>query len=281
MRTLINFFALAFGITWALWLAAAALPPTVPGRALLFLPGTVTPALVALWLTVSKDGESGRLALLRRVFTWRVSARWYVFALGYMAAIKFAAACIERALTGEWPAFGTIPVVLLFLATLVSTPVQAGEELGWRGYALPRMTAMIGLRWSSIILGVIWAAWHLPLFFIPGIDVAGQSFLVYVLDVTALSVAFSYLYERTNGSLLLVMLLHAAVNNTTGIVPASAQASGVFRMHTSPMGWYTGLLLWVSAVYFLSRIRGPTVLIPGSISPRAVSSHSVYSETSS
>ena len=164
-----------------------------------------------------------------------------------MAGIKVVAALIQRAITGEWPAFGSMPVLLLFLGALVSTPAQAGEEVGWPGDALPRMAAAIGLRWSSILLGVVWAAWHLPLFFIRGGDLAGQSFPVFLLDVTALSVAFSYLYERTNGSLLLVMLLHAAVNNTTGIVPACVEANGMFGMQASIMGWITGLLLWITA----------------------------------
>jgi uncharacterized protein len=254
MRALTKFFAITFAVSWALWLLAAMVPANFPGRTALFLPGTVTPALAALWLTVSREKKTGARALLRRLVAWRVSPGWYVLALGYMAGIKLAAACIQRAITGEWPAFGSMPVVLLFLAALVSTPVQAGEELGWRGYALPRMATAIGLRWSSVLLGVVWAAWHLPLFFIPGVDLAGQSFLVFMLDVTALSVAFSYLYERTNGSLLLVMLLHAAVNNTTGIVPASVEASGVFGMQASLMGWLTGLLLWITAAYFLWRM---------------------------
>ena len=256
MKLLIKFFAITFAMTWTLWLAAALIWRIAPGRAFLFLPGTIAPAVVALFLTVNSEGQLRARALLGRAIAWRVPLRWYVFAIGYIAVIKIAAAAIQRAHTGAWPAFGSVPVALLLLATLVSTPVQAGEELGWRGYALPRMATMIGLRWSSIILGIVWAVWHLPLFFIPGVDVAGQSFPIYAIDVTALSVAFTYLYANTGGGLLLPMLLHAAVNNTTGIVPAAASAgsSRIFGMHTSMMGWLTGTLLWISAAYFLLRM---------------------------
>lgn len=247
---------MTLAVTWALWLVAALISRIAPGRAVLFLPGTIAPALIALFLTARSDGRLGTRALLARAVAWRVPLRWYFFSVGYMALIKLAAAVIQRALTGAWPAFGKVPLVLLLLATLVSTPVQAGEEVGWRGYALPRMATMIGFRWSSIILGIIWATWHLPLFFIAGVDVAGQSFPIYLLDVTALSVVFAYLYASTNGSLLLPMILHAAVNNTTGIVPAAASggSNSIFGMHTSMMGWLTGLLLWISAAYFLVRM---------------------------
>jgi len=98
---------------------------------------------------------------------------------------------------------------------VLSTPVQAGEEVGWRGYALPRLAERLGLPWASVALGVIWACWHLRLFFLfDGADTFGQSFPVYLLSVTALSVAMAWLYWRTGASLLATMLLHAAVNNT-------------------------------------------------------------------
>jgi membrane protease YdiL (CAAX protease family) len=109
-------------------------------------------------------------------------------------------------------------------AALFSTVIggQAGEEIGWRGYALPRLAAPFGLARASIMLGMIWACWHLPLFFLPQADTYGQSFPVYLLQVTALSVAIAWLYWRTNGSPLLTMLMHAAINNTKDIVPSLA-----------------------------------------------------------
>ena len=115
------------------------------------------------------------------------------FAIAYMAAIKLTVAVIHRVVTGAWPAFGSEPVYIMALAVVVSTPVQAGEEIGWRGYALPRLAKGVGLPTASILVGFIWATWHLPLFFIAGIDKTGQSFPVYLLDVTALSVTMAWL----------------------------------------------------------------------------------------
>ena len=132
---------------------------------------------------------------------------------------------------------------------------QAGEEIGWRGYALPRLAARFGLARGSVLLGVIWATWHLPLFFIPGTDTPGQSFTVYLLGVTPLSVAIAWLYWRTNGSLLLTMLMHAVINNTTGIVPSIVPAAtNPWTLSTSRVAWLTLALLWICAGYFLARM---------------------------
>jgi membrane protease YdiL (CAAX protease family) len=265
MRSLIKFFSLTFLVSWTLWIAAAALLRVATLQSsgflaistFLYLLGVFAPALVALVLTARADGGAGTLALLRRTVKWSVSARWYVFAVGYMAAIKLATALVLRIATGDWPAFGQEPVYIMALAIPFSTPVQAGEEIGWRGYALPRLAARLGLSGASIALGIIWACWHLPFFFISGTDKSGQSFPVYLLSVTAISVAMAWLYWRTNGSLLLTMLMHAAVNNTKDIVPsAESTATNAFSLSASPVAWLSVAILWICAVYFLIRMRG-------------------------
>jgi membrane protease YdiL (CAAX protease family) len=222
----------------------------------LYLLGVFAPSLVAFALTARVGGRAGTLALLRRTVKWDVRARWYVFAVGYMAAIKLAVALLLRIATGAWPAFGQEPVYLMAIAIVFSTPVQAGEEIGWRGYALPRLSARLGLSSASTALGVIWACWHLPFFFISGTDKSGQSFPLYVLSVTALSVAMAWLYWRTNGSLLLTMLMHAAVNNTKDIVPSAVStAANAFSLSSSLVAWLSVAILWICAAYFLIRMR--------------------------
>lgn len=218
--------------------------------------GVVAPSLVALALTARAEGKSGALALLRRIVEPPVSLRWYAFAAGYLAAIKLAVAVVHRFGTGAWPPFGPVPFYVMVLAVLVSTPVQAGEEIGWRGYALPRLAGAMGLPLASVVLGVIWAAWHLPFFFMPGADTEGQSFPLYLLQVTALSVAMAWVYWRVGGTLLPVMVMHAAVNNTKDIVPsATPGAADPFTLHASLVGWLTVAVLWACAAYLLVRMR--------------------------
>jgi membrane protease YdiL (CAAX protease family) len=259
MWSLLKFFSLTYIVSWSLWIAAAAIPKSSGFQVIggfLYLLGVFAPALVALALTALADGHAGTLDLLRRTIKWSVSARWYVFAIGYMAAIKLAAALLLRLTTGAWPAFGQEPLYIMAIAIPFSTPVQAGEEIGWRGYALPRLSMRLGLSGASVALGVIWACWHLPFFFISGTDKSGQSFPLYLLGGTALSVAMAWLYWRTNGSLLLTMLMHAAVNNTKDIVPSAVStATNAFSLSSSRVAWLSVAILWTWAAYFLVRMR--------------------------
>lgn len=261
--SLVKFLALTYAVTWVFFISVATvIPARTPLGGLLVLLGAYAPAMVALWLTAQAEGGTGVRALLARVLQWRVAARWYLFAVGYIVAIKLTVALIHRMATGAWPRFGAEPWYLIPLAIAVSTPFQAGEEIGWRGYALPRLAARFGLARASLLLGVVWACWHLPQFFIAGPDY-GQSFFVVLFQVTALSVAMAWLYAHTHGSLLLVMLLHAAVNNSKDIVPSGEPgATNPFALSASPVAWLTVTILWICAACFLARMprwpRAPT-----------------------
>jgi hypothetical protein len=264
MRSLFLFFALTYAVSWSFFTGAAAMSGaatalTAASRAVLLL-GVIAPSLVALALTARADGRAGMRALLGGIRVWPTHARWYLFAVGYLAAIKLSAAVLHRFATGAWPPLGQTPLYLMAAAIMISTPVQAGEEIGWRGYALPRLAGHLGLPLASIVLGVIWACWHLPLFFMPAADTSGQSFPVYLVQVTALSVAMAWLYWRTDGSLLIVMLMHASVNNTKDIVPSMvAGANNPFELSTSLVAWLTVALLWIGAACFLVRMRSATL----------------------
>ncbi|HKQ59516.1 MAG TPA: CPBP family intramembrane glutamic endopeptidase [Candidatus Eisenbacteria bacterium] len=252
-------------MSWSCWYAAAALsegdPATSPGRAALrvivFHIGVFAPGIVAIAITAITRGRDGLRALLTPLFRSAVPWRWYAFAIGYMAAVKLTVALLHRIITGAWPRFGVEPWYLILAATVFSLVIggQAGEEIGWRGWALSRLAARFGLGSAAVILGVVWAAWHLPLFWLPFGNTQGQSFPLYLSQVTAISVAFAWLYAKTGGSLLLTMLLHSAVNQSLGIVPSGAPgASQPWTLSASLAGWLTAAVLWVVAAVLLARM---------------------------
>lgn len=271
MRAIAKFLLATFAITWALWAlviwsSASRQPSPAPiGLALggpVFLLGVFAPGIVAIALTALDEDRRAVGNLLGRVLRWRVDLRFYAFALLLMPVTKLTVAALHRALTGVWPRFGETHAIVLVAATIFGTIGQAGEEIGWRGYLLPRLAERIGLASASLLVGAVWAAWHLPLFFAAGADTDHQSFLLYALQVTAYSVTLAWLYWRTGGSLLLTMFMHSAFNNTKDIVPSVGAASGgVFTLRAPLAFQLTVIALWLAAALLLTRMRGVRPLV--------------------
>ena len=264
---LLQFFLIAFALMWLCFFTVALAPirAGTPLGQLLLLLGTFAPSLAALLVTARSEGKAGVGALLRGVIAWRVAARWYIFAISFTVIVKLTVAVIDRMVVGVWPRFGTDPWYMIPLAIAFSTPFQAGEEVGWRGYALPHLAKRFGLPRASVVLGVIWGCWHLPQFFIREADTYQQSLWVFIVGVTALSVILAWLWLRTGGSLLLTMLFHAAWNNSKDIVPSGMSgAAETFGFHASLVSWITLVVLWVCATLFLLDLsrRQPHELIP-------------------
>jgi membrane protease YdiL (CAAX protease family) len=263
----VSFFVATFAMTWSCYAAGFWLrgstgsdsPLRLVADGILLL-GVFAPALVALSFTAFDRGRAGLRVFFESILPSHVGVGWFIFAAGFFLAIKLTAAVILRALNGAWPAFGSEPWYVMAVALVFSTPVQAGEELGWRAYALPRLATRMGLGPASVVLGVVWAAWHLPLFFVPVGDTFHQSFPVYLLQVTAMSVVMAWLYWRTGRALLLVMLLHAAANNTKDVVPSAlSEPTTAWTLHASLVAWTTVAVLWLVAGFLLARMRGARI----------------------
>ncbi len=268
MVSLLRYFSLTFATTWICWFAAGLLwrAGGSSGSSLsalggaVFLLGVFMPGIVAVTETGRIEGSPGVRSLLGRILQARVPLRFYVVAAFYFAAIKLAVALLYRVITGTWPPFSGVPWYVMAGGLLVSIWSQAGEEVGWRGYALPRMSDHFGLAGASVLLGIIWAMWHLPQFFLfPQADTFGQSFPTWLLQVTAISVALAWLYWRTGGSLLLVMLMHAGVNNTNLVSSAVAGATNPLALSTSLVAWLTVGVLWIVAGFLLVAMRGASL----------------------
>jgi len=154
---LIAFFVLAYLLTWWIY-------PLLKFSPLLGIFGLFGPALAAIIMAAVTEGKAGVKALLSRVVRWRVGVRWYVIALGLPTVLSLATAGLYYLLgASQFLQVGALTIFDLVLFVLV-----VGEELGWRGYALPRLLEKRSAVTASLILGVLWGLWHLPTFLVPG-----------------------------------------------------------------------------------------------------------------
>jgi membrane protease YdiL (CAAX protease family) len=160
---LLSFFALAYALAWWVWIPYA-FDLTFLGPIL-----ATGPFLAAIIVTALTDGKVGLKTLLSRMVRWRVGLHWYAAALGlpvgvYLFAVSLNVLLGASASTSEQ--FGSWYLVFPLFAYGLLFPLGGafGEELGWRGYALPRVQAHVSALSAALIIGVIQTAWHLPLF---------------------------------------------------------------------------------------------------------------------
>jgi membrane protease YdiL (CAAX protease family) len=173
------------------------------------------PFLAAFVLTGVTGGKAGISRLRRRIVQWRVGLQWYLFALVGIPAITVLGAVV---LPGVLATFRTPALSLLlnypisFVASLlIGGPL--GEEPGWRGFALPRLQRLQGPLVGSLFLGILWAFWHLPYFWMPEWGTPKSSILDmvwYLLAAIALTVIYTWVFNNTKGNLLIVILVHAS-----------------------------------------------------------------------
>jgi membrane protease YdiL (CAAX protease family) len=202
---LVAFFVLAYALTWPLI-------PLVSVSPLLGFPALFGPALSAVIVAAVTDGGPGLKDLLGRLVRWRVGARWYAVALGLPLLLALTAWGLNLLLGAQTSVnFGGLSVRNFVVFVLI-----VGEELGWRGYALPRLLAERSALAASLILGALWGAWHLPTFFVLGAPQYGLPFSAFVLLTIAYSVVIGWVYVHTGGSVLIASLLHGAINLSQG-----------------------------------------------------------------
>jgi membrane protease YdiL (CAAX protease family) len=132
-----------------------------------------------------------------------------------------------------------------------------GEELGWRGYALPRLLAERSALTASLILGALWGAWHLPTFFVPGAPQYGLPFSAFVFLTMAYSVLIGWVYVHTEGSVLVATLLHGAINLSQGFFLGGV---GPAREYWLLAGVYGAAALAVALVFGSNLSRRPSVV---------------------
>jgi uncharacterized protein len=242
---LIVFFVLAYVFSWWPWpLYASGLSPSP-----IIAFGPFLAAILVLALTT---GKGGVVTLLRRMVRWRVRPVWYAVALLLPVAISGGAALLNvvvlgasapsPAELGAWS--GLVPT--FFLLLLVPGTGGAWEEPGWRGYALPKLQGGHSALLASLILGVVWAFWHLPLM------VIGQIHLSDPVYIVAWTVVLTWVFNNTNGSVLIAMLMHNIHNVISGYY-FSAMFSGADWVR---QGWLL-VALWCAVAAIVVVVNGP------------------------
>ena len=201
---LIAFFVLAYLLTWWTY-------PLLKFSPLLGIPGLFGPALAAIIMAAVTDGKVGVKALLSRVVLWRVGLRWYVIALGLPTVLALVTAGLNYLLRSSDIQAGRVGVLDFVVFVLV-----VGEELGWRGYALPLLLEKRSAVAASLILGLIWGIWHLPTFVIPGTPQYGLPFAAFLLLTIEYSILMTWVFLHTRGSVLIATLFHGAINLSQG-----------------------------------------------------------------
>ncbi|WP_300265669.1 CPBP family intramembrane glutamic endopeptidase [Microbacterium sp.] len=230
---LISFFALANALSWLAWmpyiLSNSGLGlwdydfPALLGTTQLVgvLPGAyLGPITSALLVTAIVDGRAGLRRWGARLWRWRVNWRWYALALLGMPLAIIVGGFVFSGGTVQAP---PVEALVLFVPALMLQMVTTGlaEEPGWRDFALPRLQARFSPLAASFVLGPLWALWHMPLFLT---EWGGfpNSTLLHVASFIGFCIAFnivmSWVFNRTNQSLPISMLLHVGVNNTVSVL---------------------------------------------------------------
>jgi len=230
----VTYFALVYALSWACWIPLAIAKPSassVPFLAVAIV-GNGMPSLLGIALTALVSGKTGLAELFGRLGRVRQPLTWYAAALLLVPALQLAAAGIP-ALLGV----ATITIAFSSFTVLQSAASGLDEELGWRGFALPRMQARRPAFTASLLLGALWGLWHLPLMIARGLPLttAGLIQLVFfILLVTAWAVLFTWVYNNTNGSLFLMVLMHTVLD----IAALTIQASN-----------WIGSALWLALIW--------------------------------
>jgi uncharacterized protein len=228
-RRALVYLALAFAITWVAWGSLVALVNAgdasygqVPYMALYVLGGLgpTIAAYLAVWFTRTQAPVA---EFNRRVLRWRVRPGWYVVALGLPALLGFVGIGVAVALRPALADSLRIAPWYRFFELLPMMVVGGGlEEFGWRGVMQEEWGRTMGAGRAALLIGPVWALWHLPLFSLPGVTQFHAHFALFLLGIMGNALLLGWLYSRTD-SILLCVLMHAAANTivSMGIVVPS------------------------------------------------------------
>lgn len=244
---LVSYFVMAYAFSWIVWSpwvlgkdGVGLLPIQIPQAMVGYLNATAIlcgPTVAALIMTGTVEGRTGIRTLLGRLVLWRVGIQWYLFALLGVPLIMIAGSMVYSGDLPKLGALGGLSFLPTYLYSYLLVVVLGGplfEEIGWRGFALPRLEGLHGPLLASLILGILWALWHLPEFLVPrwssesgGFSIT--SIILFTLVTLTFTFVITWVFNNTRASILIAILVHASIDTfseTLGaIFPPKAVAS--------------------------------------------------------
>ncbi len=256
-HSLVTYFVLAYGITWILSILATEglLPFQLPAAITIFSVIVLHygPSLAAIIVAGIVGGKAGARELLGRLREWRVGIHWYLFVLLFPTILRLTAVGLDVLLGGTLPKFASADIVpegihplLLLVPVFVGALFQAGiaEEIGWRGYALPKLQTRSNALVSSLILGLVWGLWH---FHPQNWSILAPIGFWYMFLIIPFTIIFTWVYNNTKGSLLIAVLFHTASNTADWLVPTMPSLTSASDIRPfiliGGLNWITAIIL--------------------------------------
>jgi membrane protease YdiL (CAAX protease family) len=228
-----KFFLLTFAYSWVIWIPSVLdgigieLPFIVTGYSIVVvIIGAFAPMMAAITLVFREEGWKGTRVFLGQALNFRIKPVYLVLALALPVLIHAIAHYLALAV-GLDVAKTLIPTeipvapIVLAIPTFILMLVIGGgqEEFGWRGYAQEPLQEKIGVIPASLVIGVIWGIWHLPLWFMAGDLHGAYSFLAFVMMTTSISIVYAWLYNSSGKKLIVVIFFHAMSNTAAPLLP--------------------------------------------------------------
>jgi membrane protease YdiL (CAAX protease family) len=263
------FMGLTYGLSWAIWVPYILSGKTASGPVPALIIACSVPSLVGILLTHLTSDSAGKHDFWKRVVSFKlIGLRWYAVIICLFPFLLALGLLADKLFGGGLPPLGGVEqtlmqpaALMLFIgANIIGGPL--GEELGWRGFLLDRLQNKRNALVASLILGIIWTAWHFPLFYIEGTPQQGMGFGTFVfwlwsLQVVSLSVLTTWVYNNTHRSILSAVLMHFMFNATYGIIQQDGHplAPSTFAANT--------VIIAIAAVIVIGLWGFKTMTLPG------------------
>lgn len=253
---LVAFFSLAFLLSWIAVIPLILNPDLAP-EPFMILGALVGPTLSALIVLGLTEGRRAFRPFFARYTQWRAGFFWWLIVLfaAFLSLTITAAVIIGNQLFNNFIAH-IVPVLFTYLLTLIAGIILGPlwEEPGWRGFALPRLQSNYGPLIGTLLLGFLWALWHLPGFF--GGWLTGSPYALLVSGL-GFSVLMTWVYNNTRGSILLMILLHSSSNaaSSVGVYVLPSNMPATINALVSN-GWIPALAYFFIALIVIFATRG-------------------------